>query len=208
MTTRRSILAGGLVAALPLPLHVARASDVDPAALLDPGPLEDLWLGPAGAKVTVIEYASLTCGHCGRFHRTTWKDLRARYVDRGLMRFSLRAFPLDPLSTLAFMLARSEPQRYYPIVDLLFETQETWAFVDNPLQALRQTLAKADFAQESFERVLRDTTLLDAVNGAKERGDRIFKVEATPTFFINGQRRQGAISIDEFETIIRPILGL
>lgn len=205
MTTRRAILAGALAASLPL---AARAQDGDPADLLRPGPLDDLWLGEASAKVTVIEYASLTCGHCARFHRGTWKDIKSRHVEKGLVRFTLRPFPLDPLSTVAFMMARSDPERYYPLTDLLFETQESWAFVDQPLQALRQTLLKADFTQESFERVLRDQQLLDAVNGSKERGEEAFKVSATPTFFINGQHRQGAISIDEFEAIIKPILGL
>ena len=204
MTSRRAILAGALAATLPL---AARAQDADPAELLKPGPLDDIWRGEASARVTVIEYASLTCGHCGRFHRGAWKEIKSRYVDRGLVRFTLRPFPLDPLSTVAFMMARSEPSRYYAVVDLLFETQDRWAYVDEPLQALRQTLLTADFTQESLERLLRDQRLLDGVNGVKERGEVAFKVAATPTFFINGQRRQGAISIDEFEAIIRPILG-
>lgn len=205
MSTRRAILAGALLAGLPL---AARAQEADPAELAKPGPLDDLWLGEAGAKVALIEYASLTCGHCARFHRGAWKEIRARYVDQGLVRFTLRPFPLDPLSTVAFMMARSDPARYYPLTDLLFETQDNWAFVEKPLQALRQTLLSADFTQESFERVLRDQQLLDGVNGVKERGEAAFKVAATPTFFINGQHRQGAISIDEFEAIIKPILGL
>lgn len=205
METRRAILAGALAASIPF---AVRADGIDPAELLKPGPLDDLWLGPETAKVAVIEYASLTCGHCARFHRGTWKDLKARYVDKGSVRFTLRPFPLDPLSTVAFVMARSDPARYYAVVDLLFETQESWAYVDKPLQALRQTLLTADFAQESFERVLRDQQLLDAVNGVRTRGEEAFKVAATPTFFINGQHRQGAISIDEFEAIIKPLLGL
>jgi len=204
VATRRAVLAAALAAALPLG---ARAGTAFEAELLKPGPLEDIWLGPANAPVTVIEYASLTCSHCGHFHRGAGKELRARYIDKGLARLALRPFPLDPLSTVAFMMALSEPARYYEIVDLLFETQDHWAYVADPLPVLRETLAKADFTQESFERVLRDQELLVRVNDTRERGAEVFKVEATPTFFINGQHRQGAISIDEFEEIIRPILG-
>lgn len=204
MTTRRAILIAAATAGLPFG---ARADDALQAELLKPGPQEDIWLGPADAPVTVIEYASLTCSHCARFHRTTWSDLKARHVDKGLARFALRPFPLDPLSTLGFMVALSDPARYYGIVDLLFRTQEHWAYAADPLPALRETLTKADFTQESFERVLRDQELLVRVNDVKERGAEVFKVEATPTFFINGQHRQGAISIEEFEDIIKPTLG-
>lgn len=204
MASRRTVLAGTLAAAL---APTARAADADPQELLKPGPLADLWLGPAEAGIVVVEYASLTCGHCGRFHRTTWKPLKQRWIDRGLVRFTLRPFPLDPLSTVAFMMARSEPARYYDLVDLLFETQESWAYVARPLDSLRQTLLTADFAQDSFDRVLRDQALLDGVNAVKERGAAVFKVEATPTFFINGRYRQGVIAIDAFEDIIKPMLG-
>ncbi|HMO29344.1 DsbA family protein [Enterovirga sp.] len=202
--SRRALLAGALVAALP---RGARAAQIDPDELLRPGPLEDLWLGPPEAKVTVIEYASLTCSHCAHFHKATFGELRKRFIDTGRMRFTLRPFPLDPLSTLAFMMARSEPARYYELTGLLFETQESWAFADKPVDALRQRLLSAGFTQESFDRVLHDQALLDGVNAVKERGIDAFGVKATPTFFINGQRRQGAISIEDFETIIGPLPG-
>ena len=203
MATRRTILLASLAAALP-----ARAAAPDKAELLNPGPLPDLWLGPDGAKVAIVEYASLTCGHCARFHRDTWPALKTRWVAPGHVRYTLRPFPLDPLSTVAFMLVRSEPERYYERIDLLFASQHDWTVAEKPLDALRQTLLTTGFAQESVERVLRDQTLLDAVNGVRDRGEKAFGVEATPTFFIDGQKRQGAISIDDMEAIIRPILGL
>ena len=203
MATRRSLLLASLAAALP-----ARAAAPDKGDLLKPGPLPDLWLGPDGAKVAIVEYASLTCGHCARFHRDTWPALKTRWVDPGHVRYTLRPFPLDPLSTVAFMLVRSEPERYYERIDLLFASQHDWTIAEKPLDALRQTLLTTGFAQESVERVLRDQALLDAVNGVRDRGEKAFGVEATPTFFIDGQKRQGAISIDDIEAIIRPILGL
>src|SRR5690242_20526025 len=55
-----------------------------------PGPLGDVWLGPADAKVTIIEYASLTCSHCAAFHRDTYPKLKERYIDTGKVRFTLR----------------------------------------------------------------------------------------------------------------------
>ena len=186
----------------------AFAQDVSATELAVPGPLGDVWQGPESAKVTIIEYASLTCSHCAHFHKTTYPELKKRYVDSGQVRFTLREFPLDPLATAGFMLARADSSaRYYPITNLLFETQQGWAFVPKPLDALTQTMKQAGFSQEKVETVLRDQKLYDAVNAVKNRGADTFKVDSTPTFFVNGQRIKGAASIDELEKIIKPILG-
>lgn len=186
----------------------AFAQAVPVAELNQPGPLGDAWLGPDTAKVTIIEYASLTCSHCAHFHATTYPEMKKRWVNSGQARFTLREFPLDPLATAGFMLARADGGgKYYPITDMLFETQKTWAFTDKPLDALRQVMRQAGFGQEKFDAVLRDQALYDAVNAVKNRAAEKFKVNSTPTFFVNGQRMPGAISIDELDKVIKPILG-
>jgi len=211
MLSRREALGtlgSALGAAALLRSSSAFAQNVSATELAVPGPLGDVWQGPESAKVTIIEYASLTCSHCAHFHKTTYPELKKRYVDSGQVRFTLREFPLDPLATAGFMLARADSSaRYYPITDLLFETQQGWAFVPKPLDALTQTMKQAGFSQEKVETVLRDQKLYDAVNAVKNRGADTFKVDSTPTFFVNGQRIKGAASIDELEKIIKPILG-
>lgn len=210
MLSRRDAL-GALGSATSLALLSSRAAlaqNAPAAALAVPGPLGDVWLGPEGAKVTIVEYASLTCSHCAHFHTTTYPELKKRYVDAGQARFTLREFPLDPLATAGFMLARADMSaKYYPVTDLLFDTQPSWAFVNKPLDALAQIMRQAGFSQEKFEATLRDQKLLDAINAVKNRAAGEFKVDSTPTFFVNGQRLPGALSIDEFEKVIRPILG-
>ena len=122
----------------------------------------------------------------------TWPELKKRYIDTGKVRFILREFPLDPLATAGFMLARCDgDDKYYPIIDLLFDQQRNWAFTDKPLDALQQMVKQAGFPQEKFEACLQDQKLYDAVNAVKNAGRRQFKVDSTPTFFINGQRQPG-----------------
>ncbi len=209
MITRRTAL--GTLGAASLAVSIARpalAQNVAQTDLAVPGPLGDAWIGAADAKVTIIEYASLTCTHCAHFHETTFPELKKRYIDSGQVRFTLREFPLDPLATAGFMLARADGGvRYYPLSDLLFDTQAKWAFVDKPLNALAQTVRQAGFSQEKFEATLRDQKLFDAVNAVKNRAVEQFKVDSTPTFFVNGQRVPGAVSIEEFEKVIKPLLG-
>lgn len=213
MITRRDALkATGLAvgAAILLPRFTlpAAAEDANLSTLMEPGPLGDVWLGPKDAKVTIIEYASMTCSHCAAFHKFTWPALKERYIDTNKVRFTLREFPLDPLATAAFMLARCDGDaKYYPITDLLFDQQATWAFVPKPLDALEQMMKQAGFSREKFEATLKDQKLYDAINAVKERGMTVFKVNSTPTFFINGQKHQGETSIDAMEKVIKPIVG-
>jgi protein-disulfide isomerase len=211
MITRREALAlfGSAVAAAALfRSFPALAQNVPVEALAQPGPLGDVALGPADAKVTIIEYASMTCSHCAAFHKETYPELKKRYIDTGKVRFILREFPLDPLATAGFMLARCDgDSKYYPITDLLFDNQSAWAFTSKPLDALQQMMKQAGFSKEKFEACLKDQKLYDAVNAVRKRADETFKVNSTPTFFINGQRMSGAVSIDEIEKIIKPLLG-
>jgi protein-disulfide isomerase len=138
----------------------------------------------------------------------TYPQLKSRYIDTGKVRFVLREFPLDPLATAGFMLARCDGNdKYYPVTDLLFDQQRNWAFTDKPLDALRSMMRQAGFSQEKFDACLKDQKLYDAVNAVKNRGMEQFRVDSTPTFFINGQRHPGSMSIDELEKIIKPVLG-
>lgn len=212
MITRRDALkATGLAigAALVLPIPVAALAQGAPVeGLMQAGPLGDVWLGPKDAKVTIIEYASMTCSHCAAFHRATYPALKERYIDAGKVRFTLREFPLDPLATAAFMLARCDGDaKYYPITDLLFDQQPGWAFQQKPVDALEQMLRQAGFSKEKFEACLKDQKLYAAVNAVKQRGLDTFKVDSTPTFFINGERYTGEMTVEGMEKVIKPILG-
>jgi protein-disulfide isomerase len=211
MMTRRDALAllGSAVAASTLFRNwPALAQSVSAESLATPGPLGDVAQGPVDAKVTIIEYASLTCSHCAAFHQETYPALKQRYIDTGQVRYILREFPLDPLATAGFMLARCDGEaKYYPIVDLLFSQQKTWAYSDKPVDALQQLMRQAGFSQEKFEQCLRDQKLYDAVNAVRNRAAQEFNVKSTPTFFINGQRHSGNMSIADIEKIIKPILG-
>ncbi len=205
MTNRRELLTGaaGLAAATMMGAPAAFAQ----SELGTPGPLGDVWLGPADAKVTIIEYASLTCGHCANFHKDTWPALKAKYIDTGKVRFTLREFPLDPLATAGFMLARCNGNdKYIPMTDLLFAQQKVWAFTERPVDALSALVKQAGFTQESFEACLKRQDIYDAITQVKDGGAKL-GVDSTPTFFINGQKRAGALPIGEFEKILDPLLG-
>ncbi len=212
MVTRRSVVlslasVGVLALALPGLSAPAAAQTVSTSELAVGSPLGDIFVGKEDAKVTIYEYASLTCSHCATFHTKTWPALKQKYVDTGKVRFVLREFPLDPLATAGFMLARcAGNDRYYPIADLLFAQQRNWAFTDKPVDALLGLMRQAGFTQESFETCLKNQQIYDAVNAVRDRGAKL-GVNSTPTFFINGQIHRGALTIEEFDKILAPLVG-
>ena len=209
MLNRRSLLclSIGLLSS-GLSAHPALPQTALASKLLEPGPLPEKVFGAADAPVTVIEYASLTCHHCMNFHMATCPALKAKYVDTAKVRFIAREFPLDPLSTAGFMLARcADDTKWYPIIDMLYRTREGWAHSPKPLDALTQTMKQAGFTQETVEACLRREDLFQGVRQVQERGSKEFGVNSTPTFFINGEKKVGALTISDFDKILAPLLS-
>jgi protein-disulfide isomerase len=97
-TSRRTFGVNLIAIAVGFSLLGARtttAQDVDTAALATPVPLGDIVIGSANAPVTMIEYASLSCGHCAAFHESTYPTIKAEYIDTGKVRYIFREYPLD-----------------------------------------------------------------------------------------------------------------
>ncbi|MCX7899498.1 MAG: DsbA family protein, partial [Methylocystis sp.] len=179
----------GAFATLPARADKAPAGKVAEEELMAPNALPDIIQGDAKAPVTIVEYASMTCSHCAAFHRDVYPALKKTYIDAGKVKFILREFPLDPLATAAFMLARElGADKRDAAVDLLFAQQKNWAFTDKPLDGLANVLKQAGLGQDRFEAILKDQELYKKVNEVRDRGAQKFGVNSTPTFFINGER--------------------
>jgi protein-disulfide isomerase len=208
---RRSFVGAGATLALTQMagfVSPARADAALMARIMAPGPLPEKAFGSVDAPVTIVEYASITCHFCMKFHSETWPGLKEKYVDTGQVRFMMREFPLDPLATAGFMLARcAGDEKWYPVLDLLYRTKETWGHAQNPADALLQTLRQAGFTQDSFDACLRNDKLFKDVRQVAERGSRDFGVNSTPTFFINGEKRTGALTLAQFDAILEPMLA-
>ncbi len=208
-STAVAALATTLLGATSLSLFAnqALAQTVPMSDLMKPNALPDMVLGNDKAPVTVIEYASLTCSHCAHFQEATFPELKKRYIDTGKVRFITREFPLDSLAAAAFMLARCTGQddknKYFALVDTLYRQQRTWA-VEKPLAPLFAIAKQAGFTQQTFDACLSNQKILDGIESVRQRASSQFKVESTPTFFINGTKVPGAVSIEEMAKVIDP----
>jgi len=211
-------LAGALIGGLPAAAQGApkagepllAQSPIDPKALAARREGDDMVMGLASAPVTVIEYASLTCPHCANFHASAFPDLKASYIDKGLVRYIYRDFPLDRLALQGSMIARcAGPERYFGFLDAFYKQQRSWALADqSQANAAMKRLAKiGGMPEDAFDACLKNQDVQNEVLTQRLRGEREFEVGSTPTLIINGQKHRGAATFEELDKVLKPLVG-
>jgi protein-disulfide isomerase len=180
----------------------AKAATADLSTLLEPPALGDKILGKSDAPVTIVEYASATCPHCAAFHKDVFPQLKSEFIDTGKVKFIFREFPFDDLALAAFMLARcAPPEKYFPMLDVLFEQQQQWASKDARAE-LGKIAQLAGIGEDGFDKCLKNEELAKGIMAIRDKAANSYGVEATPTFFVNGKQIRGEHSIDQFRKLI------
>ena len=178
------------------------------ALVAKPVSLPDMALGSANAPVTIVEYSSLTCPHCADFAENVFPTLRSKYIDTGKIRFISREFPLEIKAAGASMLARcaanGDAQKYFDATAMLFKQQQ--ALVEHTTDTLKAVGSKFGMSEEAVEACVKDNALLDKLKADQDFAYDQLKVDATPTFFIHGERVKGSMSFEEFEKKLAPLL--
>ena len=191
-------LALALLAVLPGP-----ASAQSPAARLvaKPVSLPEMALGSPDAPITIVEFSSLTCSHCAAFAENVFPMLQTRYIDTGKVRFVSREFPLEIKAAGAAMLARcaagGDATRYFAVLTMLFREQDE--LIDHTTETLKEVGGHFGMSGAAVEACVKNQDLLDKLKADQKFAYDRLKVDATPTFFINGTRVKGAISFEELE---------
>lgn len=187
------MLATGLAASL-LPSAAVAASDIIAHAQAP------RFLGRDDAPIQVIEFFSMTCSHCASFHTNTFPQIKTRLIDQGVVRFEMRAFPLDGLALRAHAMARTvTAEKYFPMVAMLLEKQNLWAGAEDPIDALRKLGRLAGISSAEFDAVMRNRPLLESIVEMRQEALRQWEVQATPSFVINNKTViSGSLSFDEF----------
>ena len=209
--TRRVVLGtalSSLALAMAAPALAQRAGPAQvPVDELMKTDLPDIVIGKPDAPVTIVEFASMTCGHCAAFHNTVLPKLKEKYIDTGKARLVFREYPLDNVAAAVSMLARCVGgEGTTAFISEMFKRQQDWAFGQgNPVPRLFEMSRQAGFTQASFDKCLTDQKLLEQIEAGRKRASEKFGVSATPTFFVNGKRLAG-VGMADFEKAIEPLL--
>jgi protein-disulfide isomerase len=202
----------GLLSALPcaalIDRAMAQAQSTDAALVAQSVSLPDMALGRADAPVTIVEFSSLTCPHCAAFEQNVFPMLQSQYIDTGKVRFVSREFPLDLRAASGSMLARcvanGDAPKYFEVVDMLFKRQE--GLVENTLETMNDIGKQFGLDEDAVTACLKDQALLDKLSADQKIAFEQLKVDATPYFFVNGERLRGTMSFEELEEKIKPLL--
>ena len=192
----------GLVSLLGVSLGTVSAAPPQPTA--DPRALlqvtkDDRILGKPDAPITIIEYASLTCPHCAHFQAEVLPEIKKQWIDTGKAKLVLRDFPLDEEALRAAMIARcAPPARYYAFADTFFAAQDKWVRERDYQGALAKLARLGGMGKEEFDACLRNKQLEDSIVESRFVASKTLDVNSTPTFFINGNKFNGAPTAQDF----------
>jgi protein-disulfide isomerase len=170
----------------------------------------EMTMGSADAPVTLVEYAMFNCPHCAAFHADVFPQIKANFIDTGKVRLVFREVYFNKPSLWAAMIARCAPaDRYFGIVDVLFTTQGDWAAQTDP-QAMLQRLygigRQAGLTDEQMNACMQDRASAEALVADYQKHAEADGIEATPTFFINGQKEDN-MPYEDFEAKLNAALG-
>ena len=174
---------------------IAQSSEFDIAAITAPRRL-----GDDNAPVKVIEYFSMTCSHCGAFHRETWPDVKTNLVETGKVQFEMHPFPLDGLALRAHVMCRLLPNKaYFAMSEILLKEQKNWVRAEDPLKALMAYGRQAGISEARFNAVMRDRPVLEAVVEMRQQAVDEWQIDSTPSFVINNDKKiSGGRTYDDF----------
>lgn len=150
----------------------------------------DAFMGPADAKVTVVEYGSPTCPACKGWHDTNYPMLKADYVDTGKVKFVFREFAIHgAIDAAIFSIARCAGEKdFFPVLDEAFLRQQALveaSMKGSPIEELNALGARFQLSPEQVKSCINDKTIIRRINDVK--GDAANKgIDSTPTFMVDG----------------------
>ena len=176
--------------------------------IVKPGTLPEMALGRKDAPVTIVEYASLTCPYCRKFHVEVFPTLKSEYIDTGKVRFVLRAeFPIGKQSGLATIALRcAPPDKYFVLYDKFMTQQPSWVSQEVRPDPIFKVAQQVGMTRVQFDSCRENRGMIAAINGIKERG-RTLGIIGTPNFFFNGKLVKTVVGIKEIREIVDPMLA-
>ena len=164
--------------------------------------------GEESAKITIITYESLTCGHCANFHKDVYPELKKDFIDQGLVKIEFRHFPLDLAAFNASKIAQCNNDGNSNILNILYSGQKKWARGKTPEEAtgyLKKFL-EGENVNVDFEKCLSDKAIEDFILNDRIEGVKKFKVNATPTIIINDKNFDKALNYKNLKKYLEKLI--
>ena len=163
----------------------------------------DRILGSADAPVIIYEYSSLSCPHCASFHNDILPSLKEKYIDTGKVALVARNFPTNaPALSGSLLTMCVDKEKYYPFLKVLFRMQNKWAFSLDHKDDLKKIANVGGVSNDEFDACMANEDLEKQVLTIRRAAEENLDIQATPTFFVNGEIIQGAGTVEGFAEVI------
>lgn len=177
------------------------------ADILEPGSLPEIVIGRADAPVAIVEYASLTCPHCAKFHKDVYPQLKREYLDTGKVRLIMREFPIGRTSGMATIVMRcAKPERQLELIGKFFAQQSTWVSQEVRLDPIFDVAKQVGMTRAEFDACRQNQSIIEALKATKERGRKL-GIIGTPNFFIQEKRIKSTLTMDDIRAHVEPLLA-
>ena len=170
--------------------------------------IKRIYEGNKDAKITIITYESLTCGHCADFHKDVYPQLKKEFIDTGIVKIEFRHFPLDMAALNASKIAQCNNNGKADLLHFLFSNQKKWAIgetIENTNENLKKLLKdeniRIDFEKCTNNKNIEDYVLNDRIEAVKK-----FKINATPTIIINNKKFEKSLNYKNLKKIIEKLI--
>ena len=170
--------------------------------------IKRITVGEESAKITIIAYESLTCGHCANFHKDVYPELKKDFIDKGLVRIEFRHFPLDLAAFNASKIAQCNNDGNSNIMHTLYSGQKKWARGKTPEETtgyLKKFL-ESENVNVDFEKCLSDKAVEDFILNDRIEGVKKFEVNATPTIIINDKKFDKALNYKNLKKYLEKLI--
>ena len=164
--------------------------------------------GTSDAKIKLIVFESLTCSHCANFHKKIYPELKKDFIDKGHISIEYKNFPLDIAALNASKIAHCKNDGNSEVLHYLYENQRQWVkggSIQDANKNIKDLINKSDFGINTEEcladKSVEDHILEDRINGVKK-----FKVEATPTLIINGEKFENPLNYKKLKKYLEKLI--
>lgn len=189
--------------------HPAREVLQNPSRdeVMKTGSIPEFSVGRADAPVTIIKYMSLTCPYCRKFHAEVFPVLKREYIDRGLVRFVFREFPIGKTSGAATIALRCAPQsKYLELYGAFLQRQSHWVSQEVRLDAIHKVVQQVGMTRAQLDACMQNQGMIDGLKWVKERGRKL-GVIGTPNFFVENRLVKKVMDMADIRAMVDPLLA-
>ncbi len=169
--------------------------------------LEEKSLGNKDAKIKMIEFASLTCGHCARFHNNVMSVIKEKYIKSGNILYVYNDFPLDKFALKASVIARCSGNRnYFNFLDVFYEKQKDWTRTKDPFKSLLKIAKFGGLKDDDIKVCVGNKSIEDGILKNRLKYSKEYEIKATPTIYFNDKKYDGVLTLEAIEKKIESLL--